>query len=115
MLMDLKNDPQLIQQYIDYHQQVWPEIIDSIRDSGILDMKIYHAADRLVMIIQVSDEFSFEAKAQMDADNPKVQEWERLMRTFQSPVPFGNPDEPWWFQANEVFNLLRQHADQMKK
>ena len=51
LALDLVNDPILIDQYIKHHNNVWPEIIDSIKDSGILDMQIFHVADRLFMII----------------------------------------------------------------
>ena len=59
LALDLVNDPLLIDQYKAHHQKVWPEIIKSIKDSGILDMQIYHLADRLFMIIEVKEGFSF--------------------------------------------------------
>ena len=40
LALDLVNDPILIDQYIKHHNNVWPEIIDSIKDSGILEMQI---------------------------------------------------------------------------
>ena len=40
LTLDLKNDPQLIKEYEEYHQAVWPEIIASIKDSGISNMEI---------------------------------------------------------------------------
>jgi len=33
----------------------------------------------MLMILEVNDYFSFEAKARADQKNPKVQEWEELM------------------------------------
>ena len=39
--LDLKNDEQLMIEYEKYHQEVWPEIIDFIRDLGITDLEIY--------------------------------------------------------------------------
>jgi L-rhamnose mutarotase len=33
--LDLVNDDKLIQKYISYHNQFWPEIQKSILDSGI--------------------------------------------------------------------------------
>ena len=40
LTLDLKNEPDLIAQYIEHHQNVWPEIIESIKTSGILNMEI---------------------------------------------------------------------------
>ena len=54
---DLKNDPKLISEYIEYHKKVWPEIIDDIRAQGIQNMQIFHVADRLFMIVTTSEKF----------------------------------------------------------
>ena len=37
LTLDLKDDPKLIAEYKRYHEQVWPEIVQSIKDSGILE------------------------------------------------------------------------------
>lgn len=95
LTLDLKNDESLIRKYIDYHRNVWPEVLESIRVSGILQMQIYHLQARLVMIMDVDESFSFEKKELMDANNPKVQEWEALMDTYQQKLPFAKPDEKW--------------------
>ncbi len=102
--LDLKDSPQLIEEYKRYHQNVWPEITQSLRDSGIEDMEIYLLGTRLFMIIQVNDHFSFEAKARADQSNPKVQEWEKLMWNFQQPLPQARPGEKW-ILAERVFKL----------
>jgi len=95
LALDLKDDPGLIQKYIEHHQQVWPEIEESIRESGILHMEIYRVANRLFMRIETEDDFSFERKQEMDATNPKVQEWEGLMDQYQQRLPFAGPSEKW--------------------
>ena len=43
LALDLKDDPDLIREYERYHapDQVWPEILDSIKESGINNMEIY--------------------------------------------------------------------------
>ncbi|MFN8357794.1 MAG: L-rhamnose mutarotase [Spirosomataceae bacterium] len=95
LALDLKNDPALIAEYEAYHQQVWPEILQSIRDSGIEQMQIYRIGNRLFMIMETAESFSFERKSQMDAHNPKVQEWETLMWNYQQALPMANPGEKW--------------------
>ncbi len=104
LALDLKDDPALIAEYRRYHENVWPEIKKSIRDSGIEEMEIYLLGARLFMIVEVNDEFSFEAKAAADAANPKVQEWEQLMWRFQSPLPQGKPGEKWVLM-DRIFEL----------
>ena len=95
LALDLKDDPQLIAAYDEYHQSVWPEIIDSIKQSGILSLEIYRVANRLFMIIEAGPEFSFEEKAIMDANNEMVQHWEKIMWEYQQALPTAKPGEKW--------------------
>ncbi len=95
LALDLKNDAKLIAAYEEYHRNVWPEVLDSLRDSGIVSMQIYRVGNRLFMIIEVEESFSFEKKSNMDAANPKVQDWEVIMWEFQQALPFAKPGEKW--------------------
>jgi L-rhamnose mutarotase len=104
LTLDLKNDPNLIAEYKRYHEQVWPEIVQSIKDSGIEDMEIYLLGTRMFMIMEVGEDFSFEAKAEADRLNPKVQQWEKLMWTFQQALPEAKPGEKWLLMER-VFKL----------
>jgi L-rhamnose mutarotase len=104
LTLDLKDDPGLIAEYKRYHEHIWPEIVESIKGSGILDMEIYLLGTRMFMIMEVSEEFSFEAKADADRRNPKVQEWENLMWRFQKALPAAKPGEKW-MQMEKIFKL----------
>jgi L-rhamnose mutarotase len=95
LMLDLRDDPALIEEYIKYHRHVWPEIQQSIRDAGVLDMQIFHAGRRLFMILDAEDSFTFERKAAMDRENPKVMEWEALMGRFQQVEPGQDPTQRW--------------------
>ena len=95
LALDLKNDPTLIAAYEAYHRAVWPEIIQSIRDAGVVALDIYRLENRLFMLLKANDDFSFEEKALADARNPKVQEWEALMWTYQQALPTSKPGEKW--------------------
>ena len=95
LALDLKDDPTLIAEYKRYHEKIWPEITASICGSGIADLEIYLLGTRLFMIMEVDEGFSFEAKAEADRRNPKVQEWEKLMWTFQQPMSEAKPGEKW--------------------
>src|SRR6266700_2138090 len=104
LTLDLKNDPQAIAQYKWYHEKVWPEITQSLKDVGVENLEIYVLGTRMFMIMEVNDSFSFEAKRRADAANPKVQEWERLMGEFQQPLPHAQPGERWMLMER-VFKL----------
>ena len=95
LALDLKDDEVLIKEYEEYHQRVWPEILKSIKDSGIKQMQIYRAGNRLFMIMETKDDFNFEKKTEMDNANEKVREWEKLMWKYQQPLPVAKPGEKW--------------------
>ncbi|NND06018.1 MAG: L-rhamnose mutarotase [Saprospiraceae bacterium] len=106
LALDLQDDPKLIAQYKKYHEKIWPEITDSIKSSGIIHMEIYHVADRLLMVMEVDDLFSFEKKTEMDKQNSKVQEWETLMDRFQKRLP-GTPPGGKWVLMEKIFDLAQ--------
>jgi L-rhamnose mutarotase len=95
LALDLKNDPVLIAEYERYHAAVWPEILESISGSGIENLEIYRVENRLFMILEAGEGFTFEQKAASDAANPKVQEWETLMWRYQQALPGSAPGEKW--------------------
>jgi L-rhamnose mutarotase len=104
LLLDLKNDPQLIAEYEARHREVWPEILESIKKAGITDMQIYRWQNRLFMIMETDETFSFEAKAAADAASEKVQAWESLMWQYQQALPGVAPGQKWQLM-NKIFQL----------
>lgn len=104
LALDLQDDPELIAEYKKHHEKIWPEITQSIKDSGIEDMEIYLLGTRMFMIIETNDRFSFEAKAGADQNNPQVQAWEELMWKFQKPLPQAEPGEKW-LMMGRIFKL----------
>jgi L-rhamnose mutarotase len=103
---DLKNDPELIAEYRKWHQPggVWPEIINSIKEAGVLDMEIYLLGTRMVLIMETTEDFTPEHKATLDRNNPRVVEWENLMWRFQEAVP-GVPEDQKWSPMERIFKL----------
>ena len=104
LTLDLKNDPALIAEYRKFHEKIWPEITESIKNSGIVDMEIYLLGTRMFMIMEVNESFSFERKAKADQQNSKVQEWEQLMWKFQQALPQSKPGEKWLLMER-IFKL----------
>jgi L-rhamnose mutarotase len=104
LALDLKDDPELIAEYERFHEQVWPEIVDSIKSSGIEVMEIYRLGTRMFMIMEVNERFSSEAKAKADQENPKVAEWEDLMWKFQQALDGAKPGEKW-LPMKRIFKL----------
>lgn len=95
--LDLHDDPDLIAEYRRYHQQgtIWPEVVDRIRNDGVISEEIYLTGNRLFMILRTTDEFSLEAKRATDGRSLQMQAWEELMWQYQKPLPHASPGEKW--------------------
>ena len=104
LALDLKNDPKLIAEYEAHHKNVWPEILESIKGSGIEALEIYRVSNRLFMIMEVNDSFSFQRKALMDQTNSHVSTWEILMWKYQQAIPGAKPGEKWMLM-DKIFSL----------
>lgn len=104
LALDLIDDPELIAEYEKYHQNIWPEVKQSILNSGITNMEIYRVQNRLFMMVEADENFSFKAKNEADKNNSKVQEWEELMWKFQKQLPNSKPGEKWQLM-DKIFSL----------
>ena len=103
--INLKDDPQLIEEYKAYHRDVWPEVLDCIRSIGITKMNIYLRGRRMFMIMEAADDFDpATGFAQLDGMSPRYEEWQRLMNDFQEPVPEADAGEHWALME-QVFAL----------
>jgi L-rhamnose mutarotase len=107
LALDLVNDPVLIAEYEDWHRKVWPGIIESIHVAGIEKMEIYRLENRLFMIMEVTELFSFEKKSASDALSPEVQKWEQLMWKYQQAIPGGKEGEKWRLMT-KIFETVDQ-------
>lgn len=94
--LDLKDDPQLIEEYKRHHQKVWPQVIASLKRVGVLDMKIYNYGNRLFMLTQTIDSYDPEQAYQQYLQfDPACQEWEILMDRYQQRLPDSSVDQKW--------------------
>ena len=105
LTVDLRDDPAAVATYRDYHQQVWPEVLESLRRAGVRSMDIRIHGRRLVMILELVDGLDVQhVFATYLTSHPRVQEWERLMKSMQEPVP-GRAAGEWWARMERVFVL----------
>jgi L-rhamnose mutarotase len=105
LTLNLKDDPALIEQYKEYHRNVWPEVRDSLKAVGILNMNIYLLGRRMFMVMDTVDQFEAEVDFPRYLQlSPRCQEWEDLMGSFQEKVPEARADEKWALMER-VFEL----------
>ncbi|MBN8578331.1 MAG: L-rhamnose mutarotase [Cytophagales bacterium] len=104
LALDLKPVAELIAEYETHHKKIWPEIEASIKSAGIISMQIYRTGNRLFMVMETTDNFSFDAKSKSDAANPIVEQWEELMWKYQQALPGSQPGEKWKLM-DKIFEL----------
>ena len=100
----LRDNSETIEQYKEYHRHVWPEVTARLGEVGITQMRIFLLGTRLFMYMETTDEFDPRMDFPRYTEDPKAQEWDELMRTFQQRAPEVSPDE-WWALMGPVFEL----------
>jgi len=95
--LELRNNPELIKEYRRRHEKgnVWQEIIDGIRQVGILEMEIYIHGTRLFMIVETAADLDLDAAMQQLATLPRQAEWEAYMSELQDTSADATSDEKW--------------------
>ena len=95
--LELRDNPELIKEYRRRHQQgnVWQEIIDGIKQVGILEMEIFLLGTRLVMIVEAPAELDLDAAMNRLSTLPRQAEWERYMSELQDAAADATSDEKW--------------------
>ena len=93
--LSLKDDPQLVEKYIEVHSHVWPEIIEGQHEVGILSMEIYAKGRTFFMIVDTVDDFDWERDMARLATLPRQAEWEAYVSQFQGCDPSASSAEKW--------------------
>ena len=102
--LDLRDDAKAIAEYERWHQpgHVWPEIIASIRASGVEDMEIFRTGNRLVMVVRMRE--GYDASARSNEPDAKTQAWEALMDGYQQRLPWAEAGQKW-VPMKRIFSL----------
>ena len=95
--LDLRDNPELIAEYRRRHarENAWPEILQGIREVGILEMDLYIIGTRLFMIVETPLDFNWDEAMARLATLPRQQEWEDYMSIFQQAEPGASSAEKW--------------------
>ena len=104
--MNLKDNPELIKEYRMRHSQghIWQEVMDGIREVGILEMEIYILGTRLFMIVETPLDFDWDSAMTRLAALPRQQEWETYMSIFQDCEADDTADQKWQMMER-IFHL----------
>jgi len=102
--LELVDNPEMIDRYVEAHRHVWPEIQEGIRSVGILDMQIYRLNNKLFMICDTVDDFNWEKDNARLATLPMQAEWEAYVAQFQGCAANAASTEKWQLMER-IFKL----------
>ena len=107
-LLEISDQPELVAQYRKWHSEehCWPEVLEGIREVGILEMEIYILGNRLVMIVDAPAEFSWQEAMDRLATLPRQAEWEAFVAQFQGCAADARSDEKWQ-PMERMFHLYK--------
>lgn len=110
--LDLRDNPDLIATYRRLHSRegIWPEILQGIREVGILEMEIYLLGTRLFMIVEMPQELEWDDVMSRLATLPKQAEWEALTAQYQQAEATATSDAKWKMMER-IFYLYEHEAD----
>lgn len=92
-----------IEEYKQYHAQIWPEISSMIKECNIQNYSIYMKDGLLFAYMEYTGD-DFEADmAKMAADEATIRWWD-VMKPMQRPIESRKEGE-WWADMEEVFHL----------
>jgi L-rhamnose mutarotase len=73
--LNLRNDPEVIESYIEQHRAIWPEVERGLKSKGIQRMLIWILGRQLFMFMETADEFDPDRDwARYEASHPRIRE-----------------------------------------
>jgi L-rhamnose mutarotase len=103
--INLKDDPEILRRYVEYHRAAWPEVEHGLKSIGIRRMMIWMIGRQLFMFMETDDGFDPERDfARYEASHPRIKQWQDLMASFQEPVAGAKTGE-WWADMKLVYSL----------
>lgn len=109
LTLKMRPDAALLEEYLQIHKAVWPEVLESIRAAGVTGMQIFRDGYHMVMIMETTDDFTMERKAEMDRSNPVVMRWEASMAKYQQSDA-GADASAKWLPMEMIFDLQANPA-----
>jgi L-rhamnose mutarotase len=98
---NLVNDPKLQQEYLNYHAtqfQKWPEVSNGFCNANFQQLLVFKNGRQLMLIISIPKGESLDKlNPKTTENNPRVDEWNKLMKKYQEGLPGTKPGEVWVF------------------
>ncbi|MFC3362157.1 L-rhamnose mutarotase [Pedobacter fastidiosus] len=98
---NLVNDEKMQKEYLDYHKtqfEKWPEISKGFCNAEFQRLAIFKKDRQLMLIISIPKGKKLDdLNPKTTLNNPKVDEWNAIMKKYQEGIEGTKPDEVWVF------------------
>lgn len=98
---NLVKDPKLQQEYLNYHAtqfKKWPEVSWGFCNANFQQLLVFKNGRQLMLVISIPKGESLDKlDPKTTENNPKVNEWNKLMKKYQEGLPGTKPGEVWVF------------------
>ncbi|WP_300600057.1 L-rhamnose mutarotase [Niabella sp.] len=87
---------QKLQEYLQHHQQIWPEVEAGFKKAGYKNITLSRFDHLVVMSVLVPRGASLDSMSKVaESYSPRCAEWNRLMDTYQAGVAGTAPGQKW--------------------
>ena len=98
---NLVADEKMQRQYLNYHAtqfEKWPEISKGFCNASFQQLLIFKNGRQLVLVISIPKGESLDKlNPKTTENNPRVDEWNKIMSKYQEGIPGTKPNETWVF------------------
>jgi hypothetical protein len=99
MTANLVNDPKLQQEYLNYHAtqfKNWPEVAQGFCNASFQQLLVFKNGRQLMLVISIPKGESLDKlNSKTTENNPRVNEWNSLMKKYQEGIPGTRSGEVW--------------------
>jgi hypothetical protein len=98
---NLVNDSSMQQEYLDYHAtqfEKWPEVGKGFCNADFQQLRIFKNGRQLILVISIPKGADLDKlNPRTTLNNPRVDEWNNLMKKYQEGIAGTKPGEVWVF------------------
>lgn len=98
---NLVKDPKKQREYLSYHAtqfQRWPEVAQGFCNASFQQLLVFRQGRQLMLIISIPHGASLDKlNPKTSLNNPRVDDWNALMKQYQTGLPGTKPGETWVF------------------
>lgn len=98
---NLVADPKLQQEYLEHHHtqfEKWPEVSNGFCRANFQQLLVFKNGRQLMLIISIPKGESLDKLNPLTTkNNPRVDDWNKMMKKYQTGIPGTKKDEVWVF------------------